>query len=921
VAATLVGCSDEPSRSGETLGKAEIELTNAPSDVQCLRLTVSGPSRTDVRKFPLVTGQRAVYRLDGLPVGKDTFTADAFNAACETLKSGTPATWYSEPVVANVRAGVLTHVALKMIHNGRVSVGVDFGDGNGPSGQDDPPLEGGVRSSDPPYLSPLGCPADVRAILTAGDRTNKTPDGAEYGMVGIPDGLGAFDNGDGTFTLLVNHGLGATSGVPRAHGAPGAFVSKWTIRKADLAVLEGSDLIRQVAVWNAKTSSYERPTTGIAFGRFGSGDLPKLPALFDAASELGFDGRLFFNGEGVGTEGRAFAHALDGTSVELPRLGKASWENIVLNPGTGARTVSIGLDSSGNGQLYVYAGEKSRDGDPIQRAGLTNGALYGVSVSGTPVENAQGGIPDAPFELVSFGNVENRTGAELEAASVQGGVTGFQQPEDGAWDPNDPNDFYFVTTAAFEVPSRLYRLRFADAREPQRGGRIQMLLDGTEGQRMLDNVAIDTTGHVYLQEDPGNNPYLAKIWRYDVAADQLSEIAQHSAAGFSPGAPGFLTQDEESSGIIDASDVLGPNTFLLTTQAHFQSPDSEVVEGGQLAVMRDNDAVGGVMAALATLMVECTGKIGPDSFVLQQDGTLGLPPNFACTLPSRDGEDDRMGALQAYLSLQDPRREGIVRKIMPNARECIGGRWASWRQSFARTGITQEQCPAWRRTRVDDPTGDRLDERRRVLAAKDPAKEPGTYGAEPPDTELFKFFREFEVGFDQGSPNHECAKNGPAGCAAMCGGAFPGFVVGGAGTAMTVDAFEWLEHSTYPVNGDPWLSPGYYHPTWSYYYGPSLASRMRANTCNYTAGPLDPSCQQPIAPGNVGEGELRSCSAVSNCASEICSVWLDDGLFQASRYTLNCIGNIASPDAAIRQAAWNTCVAVCDLPAVYTGAL
>lgn len=48
-----------------------------------------------------------------------------------------------------------------------------------------------------------------------------------YRLVGIPDGLGAFDNGDGTITLLVNHELGSTKGVVRSHGSKGAFVSKW----------------------------------------------------------------------------------------------------------------------------------------------------------------------------------------------------------------------------------------------------------------------------------------------------------------------------------------------------------------------------------------------------------------------------------------------------------------------------------------------------------------------------------------------------------------------------------------------------------------------------------------------------------------------------------------------------------------------
>ena len=62
-----------------------------------------------------------------------------------------------------------------------------------------------------------------------------------------------------------------------------------------------------------------------------------------------------------------------------------------------------------------------------------------------------------------------------------------------------------------------------------------MLLDGTEGQRMLDNVAVDTKGHVYLQEDPGPTDHLAKIWRYDVASDQLSEVSRHAPNLFTPG--------------------------------------------------------------------------------------------------------------------------------------------------------------------------------------------------------------------------------------------------------------------------------------------------------------------------------------------------------------------------------------------------
>ena len=69
-------------------------------------------------------------------------------------------------------------------------------------------------------------------------------------MCGIPDGTGAFDNGDGTFTLVVNHEFGNSAGAVRAHGATGAFVSKWIIQKSNLSVINGSDLVRNLNLWN-----------------------------------------------------------------------------------------------------------------------------------------------------------------------------------------------------------------------------------------------------------------------------------------------------------------------------------------------------------------------------------------------------------------------------------------------------------------------------------------------------------------------------------------------------------------------------------------------------------------------------------------------------------------------------------------------
>jgi len=416
-------------------------------------------------------------------------------------------------------------------------------------------------------------------------------------MVGIPDGLGAFDNGDGTFTLLMNHEI-ASGGVVRAHGGNGAFVSKWIIRKDDLAVLHGEDVIQSVATWNIATNSYNAPTTGIVFSRFCSADLPARSAIYNASTGRGYDGYLFFDGEENGFDSN-WAHVIDGpqagTSYQLARLGLASWENTVANPATGDKTVIGAMDDSTPGQVYFYIGTKTNTGSPVEKAGLTNGSLFGVKVSGMGDESREPGIsPGTPFTLFDLGNVSNLTGAQLETTSNTNGVTRFLRPEDGAWDRSNPTDFYFVTTDRFDTVksgtgttvgrSRLYRLHFSDINNLPAGGVIEAVLDGTEEQQMMDNIAINGRGQVLIQEDVGNNAHIGKIWRYSIAQDTLNLVAEHDPDRFAPGAPDFLTQDEESSGIIDVSDILGEGWFLLDVQAHY-SIAGELVEGGQLLAL------------------------------------------------------------------------------------------------------------------------------------------------------------------------------------------------------------------------------------------------------------------------------------------------------------------------------------------------
>jgi hypothetical protein len=447
----------------------------------------------------------------------------------------------------------------------------------------------GPSSSQTPYLVRAESGVVTVSILTVGDAVNYKADGVTpYRMVGIPDGLGAFDNGDGTFTVLMNHELASTrtgpSGIVRDHGFAGAFVSKWIIDKASLTVLHGEDLMKNVFAWDTNTCSYA-PLTGPMF-RLCSADLPPVSAFYNAATGLGYNGRIYMNGEETGSEGRNFAHLLDGNSYDLPRLGKFSHENSVAHPSAGDKTVVVGLDdTSPRGQLYIYVGTKTSSSDPIEAAGLNNGQLYGIKVTGFPQEDFTNGIPSGtPFTAFNFGDVSCESGAQLDADSVTNGVTGFWRPEDGCWDPKHPNDFYFVTTASFTGKSRLWRLRFINPADPASGGTIDMLLDGTEGQKMLDNITVTERGEVIALEDVGEQDHIGKVWRYNIATDALELVAQHDPDRFAPGGGKFLTTDEESSGVIPMDSILGAGWYLLDVQAHYAT-DSELVEGGQLLAL------------------------------------------------------------------------------------------------------------------------------------------------------------------------------------------------------------------------------------------------------------------------------------------------------------------------------------------------
>jgi len=493
-----------------------------------------------------------------------------------------------------------------------------------------------------PYLVAAHPGVRVKSILTVGDSVQG------YRMVGAPDGLGAYLNGDGTFTVLMNHELGERAGATRAHGARGAFVSEWKIRTRDLAVLAGGDLVRSpgdVHTFDKASGAYHAGPATLA--RFCSADLA-APSAF-SYRDLGTHDRLFLTGDESAPffssdHGRAFAFVATGPSAgqawELPHVGRMAFENIVASPHAQRKTLAFGMDDAGldtgvrnastvcatlgvvtcarpPSELYLYIGEKTAAGNPIERAGLTNGQLFGVAVTvegkAMPGEHptlvfgnaADRRVTKARFRLHRFGDVSRKSGNALQRESIEAGVTQFMRIEDGAWDPraSHRNDFYFVTTGNLAAgpayrSSRLWRVRFDDVERPLAGGQIEVLLDsagpaGRPGFEMLDNIAIDRRGRILMQEDTGPIDRIGKVWLYDLNTRQLVVLAEHNPKFFRPGEPGFLTTDKESSGVIDAAEILGDGWFLLDMQAHYRNADPGLVQGGQLLAIYVPPSVGG----------------------------------------------------------------------------------------------------------------------------------------------------------------------------------------------------------------------------------------------------------------------------------------------------------------------------------------
>jgi hypothetical protein len=480
------------------------------------------------------------------------------------------------------------------------------------------------------YAVPVGDEYETRVILSVGDQVPETSNPSQrYQMVGIPDGIGAHaiqdddDGDDGNLALFLNHELPNTTTSEPNIGRPlnrGAFVSKYILDE-DGAVISGERAYD--TVYNENTLIGPAPEVGNTtpgFGRFCSASL--------AGRSFGFDRNIYFTNEEGDT-----AETFDGTGGQsvaifdnklhiLPKLGHFKKENTLVMRGTGDETVIISLEdgpSSLDSQLYLYVGEKDDDAPSgsLARNGLDNGDLY-VFAGNEPSKNSELGFTSGSTtgHWVLIPGAEAMTADQLETAADAAGAFGFVRIEDGAFNKKSNRDFYFVTTggnkAAGNELGRLYHLRF-DRSDPTDDARLKVVYNADTvvaagGDTALSPDNIDTSKEYLMINEDGTSqsrPVMqgkgrdGGIWRFELDGAKVDVEDREFVVELDPpgrdGIPVPVSGTWETSGIVDASRLLGRDTWIFDVQAHAPTtaPGSNTVEDGQVLIMspadRDDD--------------------------------------------------------------------------------------------------------------------------------------------------------------------------------------------------------------------------------------------------------------------------------------------------------------------------------------------
>jgi hypothetical protein len=416
----------------------------------------------------------------------------------------------------------------------------------------------GFKTAKPAYLVPMVPGASVDPILSAGDTIGG------YQMSGIPDGLGAYKDGQHSLQLLMNHELGRS--FPAVPPGVDARISKLTIDRKTHGVRAAQYLFTGQEFYERFCSATLQKIKGTPYYLTGE---EAIPAGHDGSS-------IVMNAE-------------TGTWTATPHFGHFEHENVV--PVTGFKkfmlvstedNFRVGVPS----YLFAYIANSWKSavsGNPA------HGSLYvwrALNPAQTGFTMTKGSTVRGEFVPIS--QAENANDTTLKAAATAKGAFRFSRLEDTALAFQKSGRLYFADTGSkageATINGRIYRLDINPS-NPKKAS-VSLVLDSTvDDFANPDNLATSPQS-LMIQEDRENpnRVQYSRILRYDFNDHSLTPVARVNTVNGTPG-------QWESSGIIWAGNLLGGGWWLTSVQAHTLTapqpgptlaPNSSTGEDGQL---------------------------------------------------------------------------------------------------------------------------------------------------------------------------------------------------------------------------------------------------------------------------------------------------------------------------------------------------
>ena len=474
-------------------------------------------------------------------------------------------------------------------------------------------------TSEPSYLvAPVSGDYDFTPIVTVGDyvpHTGGAP-GDLFAFTGLPDAMGAYkDPVTGENILFVAHehaGSVLTTPVFGGSTLKGAYVSRYVLDYTGGVISVTSGAVAHGELLNETTFvAATPPSSGAAFTRFCSGSF--------AGPAHGMDRPIFLTNEesASGTydaNGAQSVAVIDGKMHMLPDLGRIARETTIVMPRRDAITAVISTEDEGTpSYVYMYVGQKQRrSSDVLAKNGLVNGKIYVLGGRGADAGKDESSFTTgtAQMQWIEIVGGAGLTSSQLATAAGTAGGFGFVRVEDCEFDPLAPTRTLFLASTGgggVNRLGRLYKLNF-NPTNPAAIGTMDVVYNadliitpggsysgplvggsysggdinaGVDFPVSVDNIAV--AGDVIVIQEDRNSPADAVFAKYARngglwTLDRNNGYAAKYQADFNYA---YTNTREgttrtaglwESSGVIDASALFGPGSFLVNVQAHGSSP-------------------------------------------------------------------------------------------------------------------------------------------------------------------------------------------------------------------------------------------------------------------------------------------------------------------------------------------------------------